>query len=236
MQRVVAWVRTVPMTLAVAAITFIVFLVQLAWPPLLELLQRDGPAVLTGQWWRFLTSMLVHGGGWLHLLFNLLGIVLVGSAVERTRGPWRWLIIYTVAGVGAGVLQFVLFPDVADSGASGGLAGLIGALTLHLFRGRRAPIAAMIFAAFFTSYLAALVWFGLIAGPIAGTLIAAILGITVRWVDRGRFGLAVAIVVALGTLALLLAWDVHGQGVVLGFALAYVIGKRLEPTRSSGSP
>jgi membrane associated rhomboid family serine protease len=218
-----AWLRESGTTVAVAIVMVAVFVAQLAWPQLLDALQRDGGAVQHGQWWRFVTSMFVHGGGWPHLLFNLLGIVLVGAGVERAYGSWRWLVVFLVAGAGAGVLQFVLFPDVADSGASGGLAGLIGALALELFRGRRAPIGAMLFAGFFTSYLAGLVWLGPIAGAILGSLTAGILGITVRWVNRTRFGLAVGVVLAAGTLALLVAWDVHGQGLVLGFAAAWLI-------------
>jgi membrane associated rhomboid family serine protease len=232
-----AWLRGGRATIATAIVMIAVFLAQLAWPPLLDALQRDGAAVQDGQWWRFVTSMFVHGGGWPHLLFNLLGIVLVGVGVERAYSWWRWLVIFMVAGAGAGVLQFVLFPGVADSGASGGLAGLIGALMLELFRGRRVPIASMLFAAFFTSYLAGLVWLGPVAGAILGSVVAAILGITVRWVNRARFGLAVGVVLAVGTLALLAAWDVHGQGVVLGFAVGWLLAgsRTASPTASEAS-
>jgi membrane associated rhomboid family serine protease len=231
----VTWLRSIPVTLAVTAVTLGFFVVQLAWPPLLELLQRDGSAVADGQWWRLVTSMLLHGGGWAHVLFNLLGIVLVGAAVERGLGWWRWLIIYVVAGVGAGALQVAVYPEALDSGASGGLAGLIGALALLLIRGRRASAASMAFAAFFTTYLAALLWLGPIAGAVMGSAAAGIVGTVARRADRVRLGRAVAIVVAVGTLALLLGWDVHGQGVLLGFAAAWLLRHRAR-TRLESAP
>jgi len=182
--------------------------------------------VLSGQWWRLASSMLLHGGGWPHILFNLLGIVIVGAAVERHFGWWRWLTIYLVAGVGAGALQVAVFPEALDSGASGGLAGLIGALALLLVRGRRVSLASMLFAAFFCIYLAALLWLGPMVAAVSGSAAAAVIGILGRRADRSRLGRAVAVVVAVGTAALLLGWDVHGQGVVLGFAVGWALQRR----------
>ena len=224
--RVWTWLRGVPTTVSVTIVTLAFFAVQLAWQPLLGLLQRDGVLVLEGQWWRLVTSMLLHGGGWPHILFNLLGIVLVGAAVEREYGWWRWLVIYLAAGAGAGLLQVIVYPTATDSGASGGLAGLIGALALQLLRGRRASVPAMLFAAGFTSYLAALLWLGPIAAAVLGSAAAGVLGTVARRLERTRFGVIVVIVVAVGTVAMLLGWDVHGQGVLVGFAVAWVLPRR----------
>ena len=41
-----------------------------------------GVAIEGGQWYRLLTVALVHGG-WLHLLFNMLALFSLGTAIEN---------------------------------------------------------------------------------------------------------------------------------------------------------
>ena len=41
-----------------------------------------GVAIENGQWYRLLTVALVHGG-WLHLLFNMLALFSLGTAIEN---------------------------------------------------------------------------------------------------------------------------------------------------------
>jgi rhomboid protease GluP len=107
----------------------------------------DPEAVLRGEWWRLFTSIFLHFGG-LHLAVNMLGLLLLGSSVERAAGLWRYLVVYFVSGVGS-MLFVVLISEAKGAlalvvGASGSIMGLIGADAALLWEGwrqRRAAIA-----------------------------------------------------------------------------------------------
>jgi membrane associated rhomboid family serine protease len=78
--------------------------------------------------WQLLTYALLHGG-LLHLAFNMYGLWMFGSELERLWGPRRLLQYYVVCVLVAGAVQLVVaseapvpYPTV---GASGGLFGLL---------------------------------------------------------------------------------------------------------------
>jgi membrane associated rhomboid family serine protease len=83
------------------------------------------------------TSMFIHGG-WLHILANLWTLWLFGDDVEDRLGSWRFLGLYLAAGLAAGGLQTVLFADstIPTIGASGAVAGVMGAFLLLFPRAR----------------------------------------------------------------------------------------------------
>ncbi len=50
--------------------------------------------------WQIITHMFMHGGE-MHILFNMLGLWMFGSAVENMIGQKKFLILYFVSGLGA---------------------------------------------------------------------------------------------------------------------------------------
>ena len=56
-------------------------------------------------WWQLLSHMFMHGGFW-HLFFNMYSLFIFGSAVERTIGTKKFLILYFISGLGAVALHF----------------------------------------------------------------------------------------------------------------------------------
>jgi len=54
--------------------------------------------------WQYLTSMFMHGSV-MHILFNMMGLWMFGSALEKIWGAKKFLILYFVAGIGAGVIS-----------------------------------------------------------------------------------------------------------------------------------
>jgi membrane associated rhomboid family serine protease len=74
------------------------------------------------------TSMFLHAG-WLHLLGNMLFLYIFGDNVEDRLGHFRYLITYLLCGVGASLahLVFNLHSRVPTVGASGAIAGVLGA-------------------------------------------------------------------------------------------------------------
>jgi len=92
---------------------------------LIEYGAKYNPAIVTGEWWRIITSMFLHIGA-LHLFMNMLAVYYLGTAVERIYGSFRFIIIYFLAGV-VGSLTSFAFNDHVAAGASGALFGLFGA-------------------------------------------------------------------------------------------------------------
>lgn len=76
--------------------------------------------------WQLVTHMFAHAG-FPHILFNMYGLWMFGSVLERTWGPKRFLIFYMVCGLAAGLAQALLVKDAPAVGASGAIMGLVGA-------------------------------------------------------------------------------------------------------------
>jgi membrane associated rhomboid family serine protease len=94
-------------------------------------------------WEGAFTSMFMHAG-WEHILFNMLFLWIFGNNVEDALGKVRFVVFYLGAGLAATAAQtFVTlrFGDVQDAsvpniGASGAIAGVLGAYFLLLPRAR----------------------------------------------------------------------------------------------------
>lgn len=60
-------------------------------------------------WWQFFTYMFMHGsahdvGGTVaHIFFNMYGLFMFGTVLERMWGPKRFLTFYLICGLGAGL-------------------------------------------------------------------------------------------------------------------------------------
>ncbi len=78
-----------------------------------------------------LGSMFLHGGLG-HLLGNMLFLCALGLLVEGALGPWRFLLLYAASGVAAGLTWVGWQGGEAAMliGASGAIAGLMGALAV----------------------------------------------------------------------------------------------------------
>ncbi|PLS15240.1 rhomboid family intramembrane serine protease [Bacillus sp. M6-12] len=93
---------------------------------LVEFGAKYSPNILQGEWWRFLSPIVLHIGV-LHLLMNTLALYYLGADVERIYGNTRFLLIYLFAGF-AGTLGSFLFSPNISAGASGAIFGCFGAL------------------------------------------------------------------------------------------------------------
>jgi membrane associated rhomboid family serine protease len=86
------------------------------------------------------TSMFMHGG-WLHIGGNMLYLWIFGDNVEDRFGHLRFLAFYLTCGVAATFAQlaFSMGSDIPNLGASGAIAGVLGAYIL-LFPQRRVRV------------------------------------------------------------------------------------------------
>ena len=83
------------------------------------------------------TSMFMHAG-WLHLGGNMLYLWIFGDNVEDRFGHAKFMIFYLLCGFGATFAQlaFSLGSNVPNLGASGAIAGVLGAYILMFPQGR----------------------------------------------------------------------------------------------------
>lgn len=83
--------------------------------------------------WTLIGSILLHYG-LLHLLFNLVGLLALGTVLESLMGAgWIWLLFFA-AGISGSSLSLEMTPRVASVGASGAVFGMAACLLVLLIR------------------------------------------------------------------------------------------------------
>lgn len=85
----------------------------------------------------FFTSMFLHGG-WMHLIGNMWFLWIFGDNVEDRVGHFRYLWLYILCGLAGAVTSyyFSLNSTVPMLGASGAIAGIMGAYLVSFPRAR----------------------------------------------------------------------------------------------------
>lgn len=85
----------------------------------------------------FITSQFLHGG-WLHVIGNMWFLWIFGDNIEDRLGPFKYILFYLLCGVAAGLTHVYTNPSsaVPTVGASGAIAGVMGAYTILYPRAR----------------------------------------------------------------------------------------------------
>jgi membrane associated rhomboid family serine protease len=93
-----------------------------------------------------LTSMFLHAG-WLHLIGNMWYLWIFGDNVEDRLGRVRFAAFYLASGLVAALLQFAVNPlaRVPTVGASGAVAGVLGAYMVAFPRARVITLVPLLF-------------------------------------------------------------------------------------------
>ena len=158
-----------------------------------------------------ITSMFLHGGVW-HVLGNMLYLFIFGAAVEYRMGASRYAAFYFVSGIAAALATILIAPEsrVPVIGASGAIAGVLGAYFIFYPRGRITtilPIFIFIQVIEIPAVIYLLLWFAiqLYAGIAAGQQGAAMGGV---------------------------AWWAHVGGFLFGIALGPLLAKNPRPRKS----
>jgi membrane associated rhomboid family serine protease len=144
------------------------------------------------------TSMFIHGGLW-HVAGNMLYLFIFGAAVEYRMGALRYLSFYFAAGIAAALATVWIAPtsSVPVIGASGAIAGVLGAYFILYPRGRILTILPIFIFVQFIEIPAVIylfVWFAvqLYAG-LQQSGRAAVMGGVAWWAHVGGFMCGVAL-------------------------------------------
>lgn len=98
----------------------------------------------------FFTSMFLHAG-FFHLLGNMWFLYIFGDNVEDRLGPFRFFVFYLLSGVAAALIHLVSnwHSQLPTIGASGAIAGVMGAYFLLYPRARILTLVPIFFLPFF---------------------------------------------------------------------------------------
>jgi len=216
-------------TWAIIAINVLVFLYQNSLPaPELERLVFFRGLVPVRYshpgWWAsqgfptdhylsFLTCTFLHGS-WLHVIANMWSLWIFGDNVEDRMGRARFLLFYLLCGLLAGLLHWVINPNsvVPTVGASGAIAGVLGAYFILFPRARVLTLVPLFFIPFFFELPAIaflLIWFAL--------------QVLQAWSGLGGDGMSGGV-----------AWWAHIGGFAAGVLLHRLFLDRRPPPRWSG--
>ncbi len=139
-----------PITLLLIGLNVIVFMIELQQGgsengyTLYRLGALVPKEVVAGAWWRLLAATFLHFGT-MHLLFNMLGLAILGPFVERQLGWFRFSVMYFAAGIGSMLTVTIMALQGLSQtqfavGASGAVMGVIGAeAAILLLQWRRKP-------------------------------------------------------------------------------------------------
>lgn len=165
-------------TLALIVVNFIVFFYQLTLDPRAlqsfimtysmiparaQLALAHSQYTLAQGFFPLFTSMFLHAG-WLHIIGNMWFLWLFGPNVEDRLGHLPYLVFYLVCGLGAGIAQtlFSLGSTIPGLGASGAIAGVLGAYVVFFPSSRILTLVTLFFWWFFARLPAVLfigLWF-----------------------------------------------------------------------------
>ncbi len=172
-------IRITPyVTYGLIAINIIVFIYELTLtPPQLQLFMREWavvPVQLTAGFQGYLpesqtiremltlvSSQFLHGG-FLHVAGNMLYLWIFGNNVEEKLGGAKFLLFYIACGILAVLAQWFFAPlsDVPSLGASGAIAGVMGAYIVR-FPGVKILTLVPIFFIFTTIRVPAIFYLGI---------------------------------------------------------------------------
>jgi membrane associated rhomboid family serine protease len=91
----------------------------------------------SGEFVTLFSAMFMHGS-WMHLGGNMLYLWIFGDNVEDRFGHAKYLLFYLLAGLAATFAQYFINPDssIPNLGASGAIAGVLGAYLLMFPQGK----------------------------------------------------------------------------------------------------
>jgi hypothetical protein len=191
-------------------------------PTVLIAMQRDPSALSSGQWWRFISPLLIDSDGWIQFVTVSIGFICVGIPAQHLLGNWRWLLLF-FAGAIAGELMGYLWQPYGG-GTSIALFGLIGGMVIYLRH--KQPVL------FLTSMYTLCVVVALVGTDVRSTwlllgmyvVLAVIIRIcftrdddlqTLIWMVNG--------ICILGAVLLLFLHDIHGAALLAGMGVGVLL-------------
>ena len=133
------YVSTTPYnTFVILGCIVFVFLVEQLMPieEVVALTGFDKIRFVHGEFWRILTGAVVHENI-LHIGFNGLALFMLGRMSELLSSKANVPIVFLLSVIGGSMLSLIYGSELPSIGASGGISGLLGYLTIYSYRRRK---------------------------------------------------------------------------------------------------
>src|SRR2546423_778101 len=75
------------------------------------------PRTTNGEWWRLVASMFLHAG-FIDLVLNMIGLVVIALVLERLVGHITFAVVYLAAGIAGSLADLFAYPLIANAGAT----------------------------------------------------------------------------------------------------------------------
>jgi membrane associated rhomboid family serine protease len=120
-------------TTVIIIVNALVFVLELMGGEAFVVRWSEVPATIVAghSWITILTAMFMHAG-WMHIIGNMVFLWAFGPGIEDAMGRLRFLVFYLLSGLAASLAQIAGMPhsDVPNLGASGAIAGVMGAFLI----------------------------------------------------------------------------------------------------------
>jgi membrane associated rhomboid family serine protease len=120
-------------TTVIIIVNALVFVLELMGGEAFVVRWSEVPATIVAghSWITILTAMFMHAG-WMHIIGNMVFLWAFGPGIEDAMGKLRFLVFYLLSGLAASLAQIAGMPhsDVPNLGASGAIAGVMGAFLI----------------------------------------------------------------------------------------------------------
>lgn len=120
--------RVPVVTYGILALTLVVFALQFVTGGAIANAFAYFPPYTLIEPWRMLTTALVHSqSSFVHILFNMYSLFVLGPLLEHLIGRARFATVYVLSALGGSAAVALLAPGAVVVGASGAIFGLLGA-------------------------------------------------------------------------------------------------------------
>eukprot|EP01032_Pedospumella_encystans_P021264 gene21264-24131_t len=101
--------------------------------------KEAGLIVYKNEWWRLLSSIMLHGGI-LHIIPNGAIQLRVGGYLNMIYGTPKWLFIYLISGIFGEMMSCIFLPGTVGVGSSGAVLGMLASWVVWIiFRWKKIP-------------------------------------------------------------------------------------------------
>jgi membrane associated rhomboid family serine protease len=109
-----------------AALAVAIFIITIFYPDIVSEFSLIS-ALVAARPWTLITKIFLHAD-WIHLIYNMIGLLVFGSILEHYVGGRRFLLIFFGTGLAAGIGSLAFYNSTI--GASGAIFGVMGCLAI----------------------------------------------------------------------------------------------------------
>lgn len=230
-------IRPPYLSIIASGVAVVAAVVQYTVPAVVPVLERSQSGLMSGDWWRLATPVLVQTLGWHQTAANLVSLAVIGLLSEMLLPRLWWLILLGSGTLGGQAAAYIW--EEVGGGSSIAICGLAGGLIVVLLGVARRGQVPRTVVPIAVGYVIALTGWGLggVITAAAGCAMFAVAYLALMMAGTTHVelvALSVAVVCALGLLPLR---DLHGASLTSGMgAAALLLAVRYLTGRSRSRP